>query len=156
MKDTLEFKVEGVNDVMRFLDGIEPKARARIVAPTVRREMRPMVAAMRQKVAVRHGILKRSLGIVQKRFSGGRVVWTRAAPRGGFRYAGSFVVGDQHVEADPRKYAHLVERGTRHSKAQPFARPAFDTHGPRIVRNIGRSLQNQIERMAARDAKRKG
>lgn len=38
----------------------------------------------------------------------------------------------------PAKYAHLVEKGTRHAGARPFLRPALDQAGPRYLDDVRR------------------
>jgi HK97 gp10 family phage protein len=51
----------------------------------------------------------------------------------------------------PRRYWHLVEFGTRHSRAQPFIRPAFDSNvrtvleieRAELAKGIDRALKNQ-------------
>lgn len=40
------------------------------------------------------------------------------------------------VRARPSKYAHFVERGTEHSAARPFMRPAVDEKGQKAVETI--------------------
>lgn len=77
-------------------------------------------------------LLKKSIGQKVKTYKSGVVVGI-VGPRKGFRAEiGKRVrkgkksnVGDP-IYADPVNYAHLVELGTKHSKAQPFLRPALE------------------------------
>lgn len=156
MADGVEITLSGLDEVFRYLDRVKVKTRSKIIGPAVRKMLRPLVTSMRARVPVRFGFLKRSLGIKQKRFRGGRVVWSRIAPRTGFRFRGEFIVNGRQVKADPVKYAHLVEFGnpSHGMPAQSFSRSTFNTQMPAAVRNFGREVQNQIERLAAREAKR--
>jgi HK97 gp10 family phage protein len=49
----------------------------------------------------------------------------------------------------------LQEFGTEHSRAQPFMRPAFDSEKFTALEIIRRDLGDEIEKTAARAAKRK-
>ena len=103
MADGVDLTVSGIDDVARYFNRIEVKTRAKLIAPALRKMQRPVVTAMRAKVPVRFGFLKRSLGIKQKRFRGGRVVWSRIAPRTGFRFRGEFIVnGAERVIVSPQ------------------------------------------------------
>lgn len=154
-------ELEGIDKVIDYIESIPVQTRARIVQPALRKELRPIVTEMRATVSVRHGILKRSLGIKMKRFRGGRIIWSRVGPRGGSRFAGAFIIGGravdgvieggQKVKADPRRYAHLVESKTTHSSAQPFMLPAFNAKGPGVVRRFSASVGKQIEKFAAKE-----
>lgn len=43
-------------------------------------------------------------------------------------------------------YAHLVEKGSTHSRPQPFLRPAADTKQQEIVEAVGDAIQEVIDR----------
>ena len=160
----IEMDITGFEDVARYLDKIDVKTRTRIIQPALRRELRPIVTEERATVPVRFGLLKRSLGIKMKRFRGGRILWSRVGPRGGSRFAGAFVIGGRvadgiieggrRVNADPRRYAHLVEFKTANTSAKPFAEPAFKKKGPGVVRNFSGSVGKQIQRLAEKEARK--
>lgn len=46
--------------------------------------------------------------------------------------------------------AHLTEFGTKHSKAEPFIRPAIDSKGQEAIQKIGENMGKGIEREARR------
>jgi hypothetical protein len=56
----------------------------------------------------------------------------------------------------PSKYAHLVEDGTKRSKAKPWLRPAFNESAGGFLRRagqeIGRELELELQRQRAKKA----
>lgn len=54
----------------------------------------------------------------------------------------------------PAKYAHLVEWGTVHSRAQPFMTPAWEAEKDNALQIIAKELKKQIDLAAKRAAKR--
>jgi HK97 gp10 family phage protein len=56
--------------------------------------------------------------------------------------------------AGPLPQAHLQEFGTRHHAAQPFLRPAWDAEGRRTLDRLATELWADIQRTAARQARR--
>jgi len=156
MADGVEMFLSGFEEVGRYLDRVDVKTRDKVIVPALRKAQRALVTAMRQKVPTRFGLLKRSLGVVVKRFRGGRVVWSRAAPRTGPRYRGEFIADGKRVVADPVRYAHLVEFGypSIGLPVQSFSRNTFRNEAPGEVNRFGRRVQTAIEKIAAKEAKR--
>jgi HK97 gp10 family phage protein len=74
------------------------------------------------------GALKKSIGHKVRVYK--RAVVAIVGPRDGFRERIGTVSRGKNkgkpIYNNPSKYAHLVELGTRHSKAQPFLRPAAE------------------------------
>lgn len=90
--------------------------------------MRPMLSTARRLAPKRSGLLRKSLGILVKAYH--RAIWAGMGPRHGFRAIITDRETGQQELADPVKYAHLVEFGTRpHSitrgarLSRPSARP---------------------------------
>lgn len=52
--------------------------------------------------------------------------------------------------AKPSKYAHLVEKGTRHSRAKPWLKPAYDESAPRFLARVGVEVGKEVEKVLAR------
>lgn len=48
--------------------------------------------------------------------------------------------------ANPSKYAHLVELGTKTNPAEPFLRPAVDEKGAEAISTIGKFMLRGIDR----------
>lgn len=53
-------------------------------------------------------------------------------------------------------YAHMIERGTRHSAARPFVSPAVQAAGPAATQTIVKTIQRKIKRNLRDYAKAKG
>ncbi|UVI39247.1 HK97-gp10 family putative phage morphogenesis protein [Qipengyuania spongiae] len=53
------------------------------------------------------------------------------------------------------RYGFLQEYGRADAPAQPFMRPAWDTQGPKALEIVKRDLGDEIEKTAARLAKRR-
>lgn len=61
--------------------------------------------------------------------------------------------GNATVAIGPRRgfaYGLPLELGTRHTAAQPFARPAFDTEAPSSLGIVGQELWEALQRRARR------
>lgn len=59
------------------------------------------------------------------------------------------------TKASPSRYAHLVEFGTEHSRAEPFLRPALDEKGSEAIARIGEAMGKGIAREARKLAQGK-
>ena len=57
---------------------------------------------------------------------------------------------------DPNKYSHLVEKGTSHSPAQPFIRPAMDSASGQVLEAMSAGLDKHLTRVAQRLAAKGG
>ena len=90
----------------------------RIMRPAIRSGLSVVNRAAKRLVPKRHGRLKKAIGVKVGKSSANGVsgrVYVRAG------YEGT----ENGRQVDPRKYAHLVEFGTRNKKATPFMRKAM-------------------------------
>jgi hypothetical protein len=80
------------------------------------------------KVSYKGGLLKKAQGYKVKSYRGRGVSVAVCGTRSGFRQQIGVRTSGKHageaIYADPRKYAHLVIKGTRHSSPQDFHTPA--------------------------------
>jgi HK97 gp10 family phage protein len=53
-------------------------------------------------------------------------------------------------EIDPSYYLHLVEFGTRHSRARPFIRKVLERRGPKIAEHLFQTVTDRVEKAWAR------
>ncbi len=68
------------------------------------------------------------------------------------RTKGKYTRGEhkgQPRKFQPSKYAHLVERGTKRSKATPFLQPALEQSKNPFVQAITDSMRTEIEKVLA-------
>ena len=141
---------------MKNLDKAMREIPARVVRKVVgqasRKAMKPIVKDGRQLVPRRFGLLRKSLGTVQKKYNNTGVFYTIVGPRTGFR--------DPTTGANPVNYAHLVEKGTaphtirtasgktrQHpgAKPRPFLRRAFDRNVGAVQRILFESMRAGID-----------
>jgi len=136
---TTRVTVTGDREIIANLKKTE-KVIWKALGKSVKQRTKGMLSAAKARAPTRTGLLRRSLGIKpwRKRRSrvlgvviGARSGYKRAITktrRGNFRAASkkaSVAAGADATYADPVKYLHLVERGTRHAPARRFLEPAF-------------------------------
>lgn len=168
----MKIKVDGLAELQAALAELgAPRAIKTALRGGLSKAARPMLEAIRSKVPVDTGNLKRSLkmaaakgekpdspqfGIVigidsneqpaeykvRKTKSGGN---RKGAGKGGYY-------------RDPNVAGHgpMIEFGTPRQAAQPFMRPGFDQEGESTIRRFGEVAGAEIERVAARLAKNRG
>lgn len=148
----------GIQDVMRELRAVEVKVQKRILKKALRAAGTPMLKTAKALCPVSteplnpwKGLLKKSLGIkFAKDKSGGADIALLIVPRYGFRrQAGVRTRGKKKGQPffqDPSNIAHLVEYGTKHSKAKPFMRPAFDQNKSKSMELFKRVVLEELEK----------
>lgn len=128
-------RVRGLKRLKKELEGVPEKLRRKALRAGQTKASRIIITEARNRVPVRFGLLKKSLGRKSKTYRKTGTVVSVIGPRKGFR---TERVGQANIYDDPVKYAHLVEYGTSHSSPKPFLRPAWD-------HNKGRILREQVE-----------
>lgn len=160
-----EIKAEltGVNE---YLSGIRD-LRSAGIKRVLRGGMRKVASVMNKsakalETRIRTGQLKRSLGVKVRVYPSG-VALGIVEPRAGFRIP--FSGGHRNFVSlrfiNPRKYAHLVERGTkeRHTKSgasrgamppAPFLEPAFTVNEGKVEPIFAEALEKELVKMAGK------
>lgn len=107
--------------------GRESRART-VLAKSLRPAASPINKAAKANARgfAQSGLLWKSIGIVVRRYKATGQVLAVIGPRRGFKQT-------VEVVRNPTKYAHLVEFGTKHSRAKPFLRPAYDSNRRRAM-----------------------
>ena len=151
--------VTGVEDAIKQLDALKAAVGRRILRQAMGKAAR-IVAKAAKRFAPREigtdelgraraGQLKKSMGQRVKTYSNGTVL-AIIGPRHGFRkLIGIRTRGKDKGNAvyyDPARTAHLIERGTSHSAAQPFLRPALESTREQVTQAIVETIQEGIER----------
>lgn len=155
MSMTMRATVEGIPDLSRKLDSLGTKIRRKVLRTTCQKAGTAMVKEAKARVPKRlkgfhdyaGGQLKKSLGQKVKSYSGAAV--TIAGPRDGFRIqVGTRTKGKRKGEpiyVDPRKYAHLVNNGTRHSAPIPFVGQAtLNVGGKQAAATLASEVEKAI------------
>lgn len=154
----VQVQVLGDRQVRRKLERLGKKA-PKIGRKAVNEGLKPIYAAMRghaRKSADTKALYK---SIARKVTTKRGLVDGRVGPRTDYavsaasgkrikgRRVGRKFQAEEPVKGKvrrPQTYSHIVERGSRHSAAQPFARPAYDEHGGTARRIVQESLAAQI------------
>lgn len=105
----------------------------------------------------RYGFLGRSIRIRVKVYRQLCHVAIIGTTRGFKRTKGKFTRGPKKGQKRvivPSRYAHLVERGTKWTKAKPFIKPAEAESVPRFREDVKREIAKEIQLELARQAAR--
>jgi len=163
-----QFVLTGDKELIAKLNGLGGKVYRKVVAQASRKAFAPVVSSAKSNVVKDTGLLKKSIGIKQKRYPrAGRIV-TIVGPRTGFgkKIMAKTIRGEVEVFRDPVRYAHLVEYGTQAhaisqgdyigaaeamhpgTAAKPFMRPAFDGNESRAKQIMRSELAAGVVREA--------
>lgn len=134
-----EVDASEVRRIVRSLAAINKRLARKALRKAVTVAGRVVRDDAKNRVAVRTGLLRKSLGVRVRTYLARGVVVAVVGPRRGFRRD---VPGVGTV--DPVNYAHLVEYGTNKSAAKPFLRPAWDENKERIVAAMRGILEESL------------
>ena len=112
-KNAREVKLIGDKQLLANLNAIVPNVKKRIMKAAVKKGAAVIAKRAKKKVRKRSGMLQKAIKYDATR-EGDGVVYVSTKKEG--EYKGKKV--------KPKKYASLVEMGTRHAPAHPFMRPA--------------------------------
>ncbi len=149
MSFKLNSNLQGVNEMLAKLTGIDRKMRKKVARKAVAQGSTVLLRAMKPDTPEATGLMKRSLGkkVVTIKRSGVVVAFVR--PRPG---QGAMALRNGHpVYSDPAKYGHLVELGTKPhgahpgTKPRPFMRPALDASKSSIMASMENVVRNGLE-----------
>lgn len=129
------------------------RSRNKVIRQAVSFSMTPVNKAAKAKLVPGHGfeteLLKKSIGKKSKTYKGVTFIVV-VGPRSGFKKEVN--VDGKLVLRNPAKYAHLVELGTRHSRAFPFLRPALLENKAVIETRLRQRLSQGLIREAKKKA----
>jgi len=142
----ITMSLTGDRKLMRAFGRLEGRVQQRFAGQAAAESVKPMVKAAKAsaRAAKDSGQLAKSIGSVRRTYRGSGASVVVIGVRKGFR-----VVIDGKPR-DPRRYARLVEFGTRYAAPRPFLRPAFDSHKGRVIRLYSDGLWKRIRKEAAR------
>jgi HK97 gp10 family phage protein len=138
--------VDGLDEVQTTLRELLPDRTARNVMKRVLMQVAQPVATTAEGLAPRRsGELKRRIGTGTKLSRRQRAMHRKRDPND----------VEVFIGADAIPQAHLREYGADHHPAQPFMRPAWDIHQRAVLEGIKGAMWREIERAAARLARKK-
>lgn len=135
--------LKGDKQLIKNLEKLGLTVGNRVVRRAANSAMGVMVKAAKAKCPKDTGTLKKSLGKKAKTYKNNGITWVAVGPRTGFE-----TIGEDGKKNDPNKYAHLVEKGTYKTKAQPFLRPAFDETKGKVLKDLEAKIKQGIQREA--------
>lgn len=137
----IKTQIQGVEQVVARLGNVSKAVRNKILRKAINAATGPVYKAARAnaknvvnqaasndavgQVMKSTGTLAKSIGRKVKIYRQSGVAVGIVGPRTGFKRTVTLKSGRELV-VDPIKYSHLVEYGTRRSRAKPFLRPAWD------------------------------
>jgi HK97 gp10 family phage protein len=137
-------KVDGLEDLKRALAGVDGRVRKKALRKGVNAAAGVILKRARQKVPVRLGLLKKSLGRKVKVYRKEGAVVGIVGPRTGFRRQVGTTKDGRPVFENPTQIAHLVEKGTRRSRAKPFMRPALEESRGDVSSAVAEAVQAEL------------
>lgn len=135
----MSMQLEGGKELEKQLLRLDGKVRRKGIRQAARAGAKVVRQTARSLVPVVTGTLRKSLKTALR---------SRAAQGLALAVTGPDKKTQGEDGRRPIKYAHLVEYGTKRTKAQPFLRPAFDSTVARQVKAVAAYLRTFIEREA--------
>ncbi len=148
----IKAEVTGLKELVKRLEALPVKIQKKTLRKAVTEGARLILRTAKTKVAVGEtGLLKKSLGqkVGISRRAGS--VYAVIGPRTGYKKTKKgrtrTKLGDKLVAAGvkPHFYAHFVEKGTRHSGAKPFMRPALDENIGAVKQIFVKHIQEALK-----------
>lgn len=147
------FEAKGIQEVKALLKGLTPRLKAKVLKKAYEKAADPLIAQIKANIPIAETSYRnkktgkwihRSLPF--KRYSNGVVVATympenlkksigKMWPKGNANYLRVGAKAGMGRKFDGF-YAHMVERGTKFTSAQPFMRPAFDKMQAQVRKSI--------------------
>jgi len=169
----IEGKLYGEKELLHALKALPVKLQNKALRTGVTKAARLVVKAAKQTVVKDSGLLKRSLGHRVWMSRDGMVIGATIGPRKGMgglvekkqsKKRGKYMkaVGKKDITSgkaamraesmeyrDPTKYAHLVERGTKHTAPRAFLRRAMSASSDVALGVMRAEVQKAINKLNA-------
>jgi len=127
--------IEGMGVLKKQFKDLSNKMQRGTIRTALRSAAAPVLSDAKKRVPVATGALKKGLAVS---------VSVKAVE-------GKADIGVRRGKAgQPARRAHLVEFGTRHSRAQPFLRPALETKAKVATERFGVSIKREIDKVTAK------
>lgn len=159
-------KIEGLAELAKGLEQFKKSTQTGVLNRVLKKAAKPVEDAARRNAPVDSGDLRDSLTTEVIRTNAGKAAFAEAMRSGASRSeagqaarAANREAAGQGASATVRVrakswYAHFIEWGTRKAGAHPFLGPALRQNEGTAVRSIAADLKSEIEKTAARIAKR--
>jgi HK97 gp10 family phage protein len=135
-------KLFGEKELQKKLESFAPKLQKKMLRSAMTKAARIVAASAKALVPVVSGDLKKSIKVV------GLAKQGTVKTAGGWKSAGRAGIGKRVVARMP--YAHIIEKGRKNSKAQPFLNPALMNNAERVLQMIRDDVKEQMREMSAK------
>lgn len=174
MKSTVN--ISGLRETLKGLEDLKKSTQVGVLNRVLKKAAKPVEASAKRNAPVDDGDLKDSIGTVVIRRNAGKSAFAAAMRGGESRQDAAAAAREANAAAAGRgasatvrvrataPHAHLVEWGTaphkigdgQHpgAKAQPFMGPALRAERADITRTIAADIESEVEKTAARIARR--
>ena len=145
-----------MTETIRNLKRLEDKTKGSVLRTALRVSMKPVAVEAKSLASrsTRSGSLRASLALgttlakkelIRRKADG--IAFVRVKPSSLIvKYAGE----KKERKINPGRYAHLIETGSSHAAAKPFAAPALEKNQAIITRTLGRELVKAFARVQTR------
>ena len=142
-------KIIGLDAIKRKLEALPEQLRRKAYRSALSSGARVIAKAAKRKVGKgESGMLKKSIGIKYLPATTRSQALGLVGPKRG---NGGIYNGQRR---NPTRYAHLVEKGTRHSAAKPFLRPAMIETQSEVFMKMSAMIDRAIARELAKGGAR--
>lgn len=132
-------QVHGVGELLAKLRDLDKRVRRKILRKAVNEPSKIVLAAMKAKVPVETGLLRKSLGRKVKVWGNG-VAFFIVGPRRGFKKQVKTKLGKM-MHRNPSKYAHLAD------KFRPWRGPVADQTKTAVLASMERVLKEELAKL---------
>lgn len=144
-------KVQGLKELQKQLRQLAAETQPKLLKAAVRAAFKPVLASAKAKVPVDTGELQAGIALATAEdkkggiVAAGLLISSNTTALKQARVAAA-AFGEAQYRGAPGRRWHLTELGTKHSKAQPFLRPALDENASAVVEGLKRALAQRIKR----------
>lgn len=134
----MSIKISGLEAVQRKFEALPKKVQRKVLREGMTAAAKIVRAQARADVPVATGDLRKSINVRGLQAAKGAAFLNKT--KGGSR---AVQIGKTVVAEAP--HAHLVEKGTKRMRAQPFLLPALQANEQRTVDLVGDSVRNAVK-----------
>lgn len=153
-------RILGLKEIKRRIEALPKELQKKAYRSALSSGARVIAKAAKRKAPEGdERLLKKSIGIKYLPATTRSQALGIIGPRRGFKGAPKVVTDrktgqKKTVTPDPVRYAHLVEKGTRHSAAKPFLRPAMIETQSEVFMKMSAMIDRAIAREIAKGGAR--
>ena len=140
-------KIEGLAELKDALRELPDATAKNVMRRVLKRAAEPIAEHMRSLVPTASGDLKESIAVSTTLSRSQKRKAQKEGPNDVEVYVGPGAGAQSH-------YSHLVEFGSSHQGAQPYARPAWDAEYRKALEGIKADLAAEIKKTADRAARK--